>query len=218
MTPAERKERSEKILREKGIEVNDALPMIEPASQVNMRSLDAICRRALSAIISTQIGCAIGAEDTDQVRYFIGLIQHYGLELNLNPKEMLLINGKFTGTDVTEVIWEYEDFWAIAWAMGLVDDITDANEICDVEAAVRLVSSCQTLEEFKNKCHPRDIDEILDMLDLYFRYSWAVVRKDTVDPDGPTGGLNGQVVFERRRGLEWLFSNTDNWFDLTLAT
>ena len=102
--------------------------------------------------------------------------------------------------------------------MGLVDDITDANEICDVEAAVRLVSSCQTLEEFKNKCHPRDIDEILDMLDLYFRYSWAVVRKDTVDPDCPTGGLNGQVVFERRRGLEWLFSNTDNWFDLTLAT
>lgn len=218
MTPAERKKHSEQILKDKGVKVNDALPMIEPASAVHIRSLDAICRRALSALLSTQIACSIGEQDTEQIRYFIGLIQHYGLELNLNPKEMSLIKGTFTPTDAEEIIWEYEDYWALVWALGLVDDITDANEICDVKTAVSLVSSCQTLDEFKKKCKLRSIDEILDTLDLYYRYSWAVVRQDTVDPECPIGDLNGQVVFERRRGLEWLFSTTDNWFELTLDT
>lgn len=43
-----------------------------------------------------------------------------------------------------------------------------------------LVSTCKTYDDFKCKCKIRDIEEILDMLDLYYRYDWAVTEKELI--------------------------------------
>jgi hypothetical protein len=56
------------------------------------------------------------------------------------------------------------------------------------------------------------------MLDLYYRYHWAVVQHEYSDSSCPVGDLNGDVVFERRRGLEWLVCDTEDWFDISLDT
>lgn len=106
---------------------------------------------------------------------------------------------------------------SLVWALGLVENIDYPNQICDCEKAIMLVSTCKTYEEFKNKCKIRDIEEILDMLDLYYRYDWAVTEK-RINPDTPIADLNPDVVVERRKGLEWLIASKEDWNEISLDT
>ena len=192
MTPAERKANSEKIIAAKGIGINPNLPLTETASQIKLRNLD--------------------------VNYFVGLMDYFGVKDCLNAKERRLVDGSYTQQDVIDVVWEYESYWTLVWALGLVDDITDAENICDCPQAVRFVSQSGSFEEFKEKCSLRSADEIMDMLDLYYRYHWAVAQHESIDKQYPIGGLNTDAVSERRRGLEWLVCDTADWNDISLDT
>ena len=58
--------------------------------------------------------------------------------------------------------------------------------------------------------------QALDMLDLYYRYHWACVEK-RIKPETSIGNLNPSVVVERRE-LEWLISETQDWYDISLDT
>jgi hypothetical protein len=218
MTPAERKEHSEKIISAKGIGINPNLPLTEPASQVKLRSLDDICKRAVAALLSTQVGFGRSEQNDEDVNYFVGLMDFFGVKNCLNAKERRLVDGSYVQQDIIDVVWEYESYWALVWALRLVEDITDAENICDCPQAVRFVSQCGSFEEFKSKCTLRSADEIMDMLDLYYRYHWAVVQHEKIDRKCPIGGLNSDAVFERRRGLEWLVCDTEDWNDISLDT
>ena len=217
-TSQERKAASEAYIREQGIGVFDGLPYCPDASQVRLKSFDAICKRAVAALIMTQIALELHNNTTQAVSYFVGLLDQYGVKDVLNAKERKLYNVQYTEQDALDVVWEYECYWSLIWALGLIDDIRDAGEICDCGVAIKCVSSCQTMQEFQAKCHLRSADEILDMLDLYYRYHWACVQKRAIDPTLPTGNLNEEVVFERRRGLEWLIAEEDDWHDIALHT
>jgi hypothetical protein len=218
MTPAERKERSEKILAVKGIGINPGLPMTEAASGVKLKSPDEICRRAIAALLSTQIGIELSEGKTENVQMFLDLMKHFGAEDALNAKEKRVCGGRADAQDITDVVWEYECYWSLLWALGIIDDISDASQICDCTAAIRAVSQCGDFDDFMSRCSLRSTDEILDMLDLYYRYHWAVVHHEHIDPSCPVGDLNGEVVFERRRGLEWLISGEEDWYDISLDT
>ena len=149
--------------------------------------------------------------------FFADILSKYGVESCLNEKEKRLFNGNCSKQDAIDVVWTYEAYWSLVWALGLIDDISNAVEICDCQKAISLVSECGSLEEFKKQCHVRDIEEILDMLDLYYRYDWACTEK-RFNPQTSIGGLNPEVVVERRRGLEWLISEENDWFDISLDT
>ena len=217
-TQQERKAASEAYIRSQGIGVFEGLPYCPDAGEVRLKSFDAICKRAVAALLMTQIALELRNENFKAVSYFVGLIDQYGVKDVLNAKERKLYNVQYTEQDALDVVWEYECYWALVWALGLVDDIRAAGEICDCGAAIRFVSGCQTMQEFQATCHLRSVDEILDMLDLYYRYHWACVQKRAIDPTLPTGDLNEEVVFERRRGLEWLISGEDDWHDIALHT
>lgn len=218
MTPAERKERTEKLLAEKGIGINPNLPLTEPASEIKLKSPDDICKRAIAALLSTQVGIELSEQHNEDAASFVKLIDYFGVRECLNFREKKLINGTASQQDITDVVWEYECYWALVWALGLIDDISDASGICDCLAAIRLVSKRSSFEDFKSKCKLRSKDEILDMLDLYYRFHWAVVQHEHIDSSCPIGDLMGDVVFERRRGLEWLISDKDDWHDIELNT
>ncbi|MDE5754050.1 MAG: DUF4272 domain-containing protein [Oscillospiraceae bacterium] len=218
-TPQERKENSERIIRAKGIGVFEGLPMAPSAGAVRLKNIDEICKRAIAALLSTQIACEISNQHYDKVKFFIDYMKYFQVMDVLNEKEKKLVNGLFQPQDVMDIIWEYECYWAVVWALGLVDDaIQDADQICDCDKAISLVVNCKSYEDFKNACKLRDIEEILDMLDLFYRYHWACVQHRWVDEKCPVGNLNEEIVFERRRGLEWLISEEDDWYDIALHT
>ncbi len=217
-TPQERKAASEQKIRRMGIGVFEGLPCVPAAEEVQLKPLDTICKRAIAALLSTQVACDISDQQYGDVKFFIDLMKKFGVYEILNAKEKRLVSVMYEQQDVVDVVWEYECFWALAWALGLVEDIADASQICDCKAAVQLVGDCDSYEEFKSKCNPRDIEEILDMLDLYYRYHWACVQHTHIDSTLPIGNLNMEIVYERRRGLQWLIEDEMDWHDIALHT
>ena len=53
--------------------------------------------------------------------------------------------------DAIDLDWAYEAFWSLCWCLGLVDDIRNAVEVCDCDAAIGFVRGCKTIEEFAEK-------------------------------------------------------------------
>ncbi|MBO4882493.1 MAG: DUF4272 domain-containing protein [Lachnospiraceae bacterium] len=184
--------------------------------QTEIKEKTEICTRALAAFFVIQIACDIGAGNYDEsIEFFKPIIEEMGLTEHLNSKEKRIFDGTYDMQDAIDMDWAYEAYWSLCWALGLVDDIRDAGEVCDCDAAIDFVRGCKTIDEFVSKCTLRDKSEILDMLDLYYRYNWAV-NESRVNPETETGDLNPSIVIERRRGLEWLVSDVSDWYDLDM--
>ena len=213
----ERKEKTIAKLKEMGIATIEFLPEVEDSSQVKLKSLDEICARAIATLISTQLACDINNGDYEESKkYFEVMLDTFKVRDKLNSKEKKLFDGNYTPQDVIDVVWTYESYWSLCYALGLIDSIEDAGSICDTNLAISFVSKSKDFDDFKSKCKLRDVEEILDMLDLYYRYHWATTD-NRMNPNTPIGNLNDEIVVERRRGLEWLFIDKD-WFDIPLDT
>lgn len=219
ITSEERRNKSNKKIKNMGIACHENLPLIEDSSEVSLKDLDVICRRAIACLLSTQLACDI-AENNDyneSREMFFKLLKEFQVEDCLLEKEKKLFEGNYEKQDVIDVAWTYEAYWSLVWALGLVKNIDYPNNVCDCQKAIRLVGDCKNFEEFKKKCKLRDIEEILDVLDLHYRYHWATTEK-RINPTTPIGELNPDVVVERRRGLEWLISPIEDWNDIALHT
>lgn len=214
-----RRERSNKKIKQLGIECLETLPLTEGSQDVKLKDLDTICKRAIASLLSIQLACDIdeGNNYEESQKLFLGLLKEYNVLDDQLPKEKLLFEQTYSDQDVIDIVWTYETYWSLVWALGLVDNIDLPDDICDCQKACTLVGDCKSYEEFKSNCKLRDVEEILDMLDLYYRYHWACVEK-RVNPDTPIGDLNPEVVVERRRGLEWLFSEEEDWNNISLDT
>ncbi len=215
----ERRNNSNKKIKQLGIVCLETLPVIEDSTQVSLKDIDTICKRAIACLISTQLAIDISENnDYDSSKtFFLNMLKQYGVQDNLIEKEKRIFNGKYSKQDVIDVVWSYEAYWSLVWTLGLVENIDYPNQICDCEKAIMLVSTCKTYDDFKCKCKIRDIEEILDMLDLYYRYDWAVTEK-RINPDTLIADLNPDVVVERRKGLEWLIANEEDWDEISLDT
>lgn len=184
----------------------------------NLKSLDEICKRALARFLIIQLACDINnGQYEESVEIISELLEKFNVTDCLNKKEQKILDGTYSMQDAIDIDWEYETYWSLIGALGLVEDISDATDVCDCDYAIQLFNNSNSYEEFKGKCKLRDINEILDMLDLYYRYHWVCVEK-RVKPETEIGELNPSVVIERRRGLEWIISEEQDWYDISLDT
>lgn len=147
------------------------------------------------------------------------ILDQFGVRDSLNAKERSVLEGTSSSQENVSVVWEYECCWALFWALGLIGDaqLTSVGEICDCDTLIGLISGCSSMDAFKSSCKLRGTEEILDMLDLFYRFHWVCVDH-RIHPETPVGGLNEEIVMERRRGLEWLVTKETNWFDIPLDT
>lgn len=220
MTPQERKTANDKKLREMGIAVNANLPYIERLTENDLKSFEDICSRAVAALLVIQIAFdASEGRYEESVKVVADVIDSFGVKDSLNAKEQRVYDGTYSEQDVVDVVWEYESYWALVWALGLIesDELTKADSICDCDKAIHLVSDRNDMDDLKASCKLRTIEEILDMLDLFYRMHWACVE-NRLHPETQINGLVEEVVMERRRGLEWLVSNEMDWYDISLNT
>lgn len=213
-----RRKNSNSIIKSLKIDCLESLPVIEDSTQITLKAIDDIYKRAITSLLSAQFACDINDGNYDEAKIlFKESLLKYEVQNCLNPKEKRLFDGNYTEQDIIDVCWEYETFWAIAWCLGLTDDISDAENICDCKLAFDLVNKNNAYTDFCSTCKLRDIEEILDMLDLYYRYHWAIVEK-RINPQTNIGTLNPDIVVERRRGLEWIVCDTQDWYDISLDT
>ncbi len=210
-----RRKRNNQFLTKNNISINENL-LSYNEKNIQLKSIDVICKRAIACLLTVQIACDINnGQYKESLEYFLPLYDKFDVKNSLNSKERRIIDGTYSKQDVIDMDWAYEAYWAICWCLSLIEDIKDGGELCDCSKAIAFVTKSSSFNDFKNKCKLRDIDEILDMYDLYYRYNWAINNK-YVDSKTNIGNLNSSNVIERRRALEWIICDTDDWYDLQL--
>ena len=210
-----RREKNNKLIADMDIITSDRLMTRWEDSEIELRDKEEICKRALACFQVIQIACDINNNNYEEsLEFFKPRLESLGVMDELNEKEEAILDGSYERQDVLDLAWAYEAYWALCWCLGLVDDISDASGICDCEEAISF-ADVSSVEEFAEKCELRSKEEILDTLDLYFRYHWAV-NDSMAKQRASAGDLHPSVVIERRRGLEWVVSDEDDWYDLEM--
>jgi hypothetical protein len=207
-----RKARSIAYLDKQGLTAIEALPAIGDSQTAKKRTKQEIAQRAIALCIVASKGEGIKQAAIDE------MIQKYGAQKFFTPKEIaFLTNPKPTPEDLHHFSWGYEGFWVLLWSLGYVDQLGAPLSECDVPKAVGLLQSHST-EQFINGAKPRNITEILDAADLYYRYDWIVVDASQKEKD-PPGALNPNVVTERHYTLNWLIGYLNQeWDDISTDT
>ena len=211
-----RREKNNNILRAQNIVVPERLMTRWDDEKIILKDKESICKRAIACFFVIQIACDIGNGKYEEgLNALKPYLEQYGVMDQLNSKEKKILDGTYTMQDAIDMDLAYQADWSLVGSLGLIDDISDASQVCDCQKAIELVTSCKTTEEFIAKCNLRSKEEILDMLDLFFRYHWAL-NESKAKQGVPVGNLNPSVVLERRRGLEWIVTNVEDWYDLPM--
>lgn len=210
-----RREKNNKLVGKMKISVSDKLMTRWNDDEITLKDKETICKRMIACFYAIQIACDIAQNNYEEsLKYFKPFVEKFGITDQLNSKEKRILDGTYSTQDAIDMDWAYEAFWALSWCLGFVRDISDAGKICDCQKAIYLIQSCESVQDLVKKSKLRSKEEILDMLDLYYRFNWAI-NDAKVNPNASIGKLNPSIVIERRRGLEWVVSEVWDWYDLT---
>jgi hypothetical protein len=220
----ERRAKSIEILKEQGVPYMEQLPLRESEEEVTPRSAEEIARRAIACLLTIQVACDMAQEnDIEHSREIVtGLLERYGVKDELTDKEKAFFDAEQTldKQTIVNMTWRYEAYWGLLWALGIVEKLDFPADVCDCGFAIKAVSECDDFADFMKNVKLRGMSEILDALDLFYRYHWACVDARINSREMPAG-LSGSVVVERRHGLEWLIikdTDDDDWDYISLDT
>ncbi|MFT3867721.1 MAG: DUF4272 domain-containing protein [Nibricoccus sp.] len=209
----ERKQRSIKFLKEKGVPIMGELPAIEDSKNSKIRAPKQISERIIGCMI-----CAVGGETGDR-QLTAKLIDEYSAEKFLTTAEKnFLLNGIDDRQQRVQFSWRYERVWVLLWALGYIDRLDYPPSICDMPKLVGLIKN-KSVEQLLKDAKPRSQKELLDEADLIYRLNWAVVdervnKKVSVPKEVETG-----VVEERHAALNWLIGYLNQeWDEITTDT
>lgn len=220
-----RKERSIERLKQHEVPYIEHLPPIESKDTVRIRTKEEIAKRAVSCLLTIQYACDLNQiNDLEELKeskeFVLYTLDKYGLKDCLTDNEkQILYHANAAQQDIVNMVWKYEAYWVLIWSLGLVPTLEFPSDTCDCQHAIEVVSSHQTFEEFLASATLRSIEEILDEADLIFRYDWACVDA-RIKGLQPPADLDGSVVLERHKALNWLIDagEEDDWDNASTNT
>lgn len=216
-SPQERRNHSIEKMKKMKVVYNEHLPLLPSNDQVKLKNAKEVKTRAMACILAIQLACSIrnGEDYVDAVSFVLDMMNQWKLTPDdFLPSEKVLFTNQFTAQDVTNVIWTYEVYWVLLWALDLITDkeVMKVNKICNTERAIAIAGMMVDLD-----LKLKSVDKILDMLDLMYCYHWACVEK-RIKPETEIGDVKSEVVVERRKALEWLMSEEIDWNMISLDT
>lgn len=209
----ERKRRIEAILQEEGVPFIADLPVVEDHETAHIRSLEEVAWRAMALNI-----VAVKGEGLEQSRV-LEIIDQYQLTNAFTHKERAFVfNEEASDHDRIQFTWRYECYWVLLWALKYVTELGRPDHVCDVPQAVGVMVD-RSSAEFIRDAQLRTADEILDEVDLIYRYDWACVDAKLKGRAAPAR-LDAGVVVERHYSLNWLIGYGGNaeWDDVSTDT
>jgi hypothetical protein len=208
----DRKLRSETILQAEGVPFLAWLPAIETTAEALKRSKEEVALRALCLIFVA--AKAEGLEDEVVER----VLKSYELRPHLTPKELaFVLDNSPSQHDRVQFIWRYEAASTLLWALGFVAQLGKPVQPCDAEFAVSTMTGTTT-SQFIEDSELRPIADILDQVDLIYRYHWATRNAHLKGQQIPAD-LNPDVTDERHYALNWLIGYLEQaWDDVSTDT
>ncbi|ENX17786.1 hypothetical protein F895_00934 [Acinetobacter sp. CIP 64.2] len=176
------------------------------------RSAETIAKRAIACLIMIQIACDLNHQQFDEEakNFMVDLLHKFEVFDQLTSKERNILNQEASQQEIVNMIWKYEPYWVLLWALGIVKELHYPDTIADCDFAVQVVSVCGSFDEFMQQIELRSIDEILDQADLIYRYDCACVDARLKQQNAPEN-LNASVVVERHGALNWLIQRDGDW-------
>jgi len=208
-----RKARSEAILTAEGVPFIAWLPLVEDEGDYRPRSAEEIVGRAYAL---TLVAYKASTGDHEGANDAYAQVQD---RVILSPSEIdFLRDPQPSDQDRIHFSWQSEAAYPLFWMLGYVDALGRPENQIDPDPMVRLVSG-RTFDELVAGARLRPQAEMLDALDLTYRYHWAV-RQAGLDGALPPAKLNPDVLMERHKALNWLVRYNDDasWDDVTTDT
>lgn len=207
-----RKARSVAILQREGVPYIDWLPLLESVAATRFRSVDETANRAIALMFAAVMG------ETGDYEMVQELLREWRAEPHLTPAERRFIELRTPPQhDRVQFSWRYEGVFVLNWALGFVEDVGRPDHLVDVTSMATTMRELGP-DQFRARARLRDGSQILDLLDLTYRYHWAAVDARINGKETP-GGLDENVVMERHYALNWLTRYSDQeWDDISTDT
>ena len=201
------KAESEARLVDLGVEINKNLPRIEELDEVQPQSARNVAGRACA--LGYVIGMGYDADQNDLRDH----LNRYGLDEWITRRERELLESPSIGEqDKINFTWLTECVQALGWALGLVE--LDPKRRCDDDLASNFPPRADP-HSFIEGARLRPIAKIQKEVDFHYRLHWWV--RDC-QLKGLESNIEGSVVLERRRALEWLYGVDPDWDEISLDT
>lgn len=195
------------IVEKLGYPTNSSLPLLN--KDMLPRNISDIVNRSL--VLHAIVACSYGF---DKSKAYIWIEQE-GLQSYLSKSEFDFLKSK--NTEVKHFQSYVEDLYIFAWALGFIKSISLTSE-CDA-SLVRVFPNLKINEsstKYRNIAKLRSIDELIGMLDIFYNIHWAILYMH-LNGVRPINNIGNYVFIERRRALEWIFSEVP-WDEVNLDT
>lgn len=202
------------------IPFTENMPLLPDTKSMKLHSVETIARRAAVVLIIIQFVREIVDEHEKasiktSKRIAEVFLNRYGVKMNMTVlEEAFLQQENYEPQQLIDKMWLYESAWVMMWSIGLVDELKEPQEICDVEHVLNVLASYQNIGELLVDVTAREPQEILTRMDENYLYYWACV--DARLKNNPTpADLDEGIVMERQRAFNWLTQlNNESWDDL----
>lgn len=196
-----------KVVAEVGLETNELLPLLD--CPVSARPVEQIVRRLLCLHVLAAV--AFGFDKQRALAW----ANSEGISSNFTEDESAVL--QISKKVPSQFKFQIEGMWALAWALGLIQDI-DFSKPCDQTFAALLpdLINAETSLNLRTRISLRPIEQQYEMCDFAFCLHWAVKHRE-IKGFGTPFGLLSYVIPERRRSLEWLLCD-EPWDEINLDT
>ncbi len=201
------KAKNEAFLRQLGLEVNTALPLVESPEESSPRSATEVAQQLIAVSYLVRVGHGYPAASARERLLELGIADILG-----SLSRALLEQEHLSEQDKINLTWQAEGIQSLAWALNLAE--LDHTRECDDDLAARMPAMAQE-QAFIGSAQLRPMSVIQEQVDLVYRMHWAAVNSRFT---GKPGSLNESVVRERRRALDWLYGVDEDWDEVPLDT
>ena len=151
ITAQERKNRSIAILVSQGVPYIEHLPFRYETEEVTPRDKKEVIERAVCSFASIMCALSISKGEysqEDRVYAEDFLSEKYNVLELLTPMEQQVIAGTISEAGAMNATWKYESLWVLLWALGIVEELSFPNEICDCDLIMDTMGEFEGLDDF----------------------------------------------------------------------
>ena len=213
LTGQERKDFSNKFLKQKGVPTLEHLPLVEDYREARFRDQKEVARKAI-----VLYGLVYVSNNEKTSKEMVDYFKKYKLWEYVSPDERIyLAKANRSSKENNQVAWRIENLNVLLWALGNIEQLSFPASMCDFSNYKNLPNLEIDPTQWINNARLRNREDLLNETDLIYRIHWAT-RDASLNNKPTPAGLNQDIVMERHFALNWLTMYADEWDDITTDT